>query len=198
MLSPIEREQYLIGHIPYRLQLLRLCHYLCSRRLMPDPIWGLELPIGVALMLDRNDSLDNPILESGLIYCRVLLEFLGIKLKTRTGQLSEIKGKKNGDDVFITDFDLKPISVAQATGTFLCASPPVVAAALVNVIENANKTVAHLTSGPNPPATYPCLKLACLVVTNLVHRHVYLALGEEPLVLPIDDHETTIPPRKPS
>jgi hypothetical protein len=157
------------------------------------PIWGSELRINWSALVDQNDLLNNPIIESGLIYCRVFLEFLGIKRDDTTGKLMEITKSKKSDDIFITDFGLPKLTKDQAVNGFAYATTGQVDAALSNVIENANKAVAHLTSGPKLPATYPSLKLACRVVTDLVHRHVYAPLGEHPLVPPIEDHSSATP-----
>ena len=49
--------------------------------------------------------LNNPFIESGLVYCRVFLEFLGIKQNGKTGELIE-NTEPRRDDIFITDFGL--------------------------------------------------------------------------------------------
>jgi hypothetical protein len=190
MLSRIEREQYLVGHIPYRLQSLRICHIACEQLMLtPHPEFHLELRISEALVLDdSNLLLTNPILESGLLYCRVLLEFLGIHRDRRTGQLVQTQQATASDDVSITDFGLPKMTVCQAvTGTSYAASSEI-DTALRCVLENANKVVAHLTSGPTLPATYPFLKLACRVVIDLVQHHLYDPLDEDSIVPAITDH----------
>ena len=193
MLSRTDREQYLIGHIPYRLQSLRMCYFVCNLNLEPHPDLGSELRINWGAVVDHNDLLNNPIIESGLVYCRVFLEFLGIARDRKTGELKEITAPRESGDIFITDFGLPRLTTTQAVSGFDYASPDEVEAAICNVIENANKAVAHLTSGPKLPATYPSLKLACRVVTDLVHRHLYIPLGEDPIVLPIEDRALVAP-----
>ena len=185
MLTEIERQQYLIGNIPYRLQSLQTCRTLCHMK-MSQPTFGLELRMGEMLVLDdANALLTNPIVESGLIYCRVLLEFLGIGLVRTTGMLKQTQTQKNMmniGDICITDFNLPKITVGQATTGFAYASADRIDTALRQVILNANKSVAHLTSGPTLPATLPDLRLSCHVVVDLIISHLYIPLGQECIV----------------
>lgn len=147
--------------------------------------------MGEMLVLDdANALLTNPIIESGFIYCRVLLEFLGIKLERMTGLLKQTAMKKEGTksgDICISDFALPKITVEQATTGFAFAPPDRIDAALRLVIVNANKSVAHLTSGPALPATFPDLELACRVVVCLVVRHLYVPLRQEFIVEAFED-----------
>ncbi len=192
MLSPSEREQYLMGHIPYRLQSLRFCYHVCDMNMTPHPDYGKELAVGEFLILDdSNRYFINPIVESGLIYCRVLLEFLGISRDGKTGSLKKTNKHKQFGDICITDFGLETITPSDATAGFDYASPSDIDAALRHVIETANKTVAHLTSGPKLPGTFPSLRLASRVVIDLVIRHFYVPLGENPIVSPITEASTT-------
>lgn len=186
MLDPTDREEYLMGHIPYRLESLRFCHHICDMNRSPHPDYGEELAIGEFLYLDdSNRFFINPIIESGLIYGRVLLEFLGIGRDRRTGQLRQTTKPKDATDICITDFGLPLVSVTQAVSGFPYAAPLQVDQAMRHVIETANKTVAHLTSGPAEPGSFPSLRLTCRVVIDLVIRHLYVPLGERCIVSPI-------------
>jgi hypothetical protein len=180
--------EYLYGHIPYRLQSLRFCYRVCDVRKEPHPDYGDELWIGERLNIDEDSPLwFNAVIESGLIYCRVLLEFLGITRDRDTERLrqtdsKQMKRKRYHDDICITDFDLCKITVEEAVSGFSYASPDKVARALCHVIETANKTVAHLTAGPKLPGTFPSLGLACRVVIDLVWYHLYIPLTGQPLL----------------
>src|SRR6266567_8441866 len=173
-------NEYLYGHIPYRLQSLRFCYRVCDLHKEPHPDYGDELWIGECLNLDEDRPLwFNPVIESGLIYCRVLLEFLGITRDRETNVLKQTKFKERSvkrynDDVCITDFGLSKITVEQAVSGFSYASADKVTHALCHVIETANKTVAHLTAGPKLPGTFPLLRLACRVVIDLIWQYLYV------------------------
>lgn len=197
MLTETNREQYLIGHIPYRLQSLRLCHSVCEQHMTPHRDYGTELWIGECLVLDEgNRLLVNPIIESGLIYSRVLLEFLGVGRDRKTGLLKQIKRSKEPGNISITDFGLPMVTTTQAVSGFSYVTPSEADAALRHVIETANKTVAHLTAGPVSPGTFPSLRICCRVAIDLVCRHLYAPLGELPLVSPIE--ETKPIPKQPT
>ena len=123
----------------------------------------------------------NPVIESGLIYSRVLLEFLGIK-RDKKRDLIEMTSKMKEDDISITDFGLQMLTVREAISGFSYASPEDVCNAFSHVIEVAHKGVAHLTVGPTLPGTFPSLRLACRVVIDLVWRHLYVPLKGHPLM----------------
>jgi hypothetical protein len=189
ILTPIDREQYLIGNIPYRLESLRFCYRVCELNRTPHPDYGDELAIGEFLHLDdTNRHFINPIIESGLVYCRVLLEFLGVGRDRKTGALRPTKSK-DSTDICISDFGLPLVSVSEATSAFSYATSSEINTALGQVIEAANKTVAHLTSGPTHPGTFPTLQLACRIVIDLVIRHLYLPLNERCIVSPISEKD---------
>ena len=163
-----------------------MCYNVCNQNMEPDEFWGSKLRISLAVPSSHIDMLYNPLIESGLIYCRVFLEFLGIKQDGKTYELIE-NTEPRRDDIFITDFGLPELKKSEAVSGFAYASGAEVEAALCSVIENGHKSVAHLTSGPKLSATYPSLKLACRVVSDLVHRHLYVPLGEIPLVPMIEN-----------
>ena len=95
------------------------------------------------------------------------------------------------NDICITTFGLQKLRVDQAISGFSYASTDEVAFALCHVIEIANKTVAHLTTGPESPGTFPSLRLACRVVIDLVWQHLYIPLHGNPL---LDDSLLERPP----
>jgi hypothetical protein len=181
MMTEEELKEYLYGHIPYRLQSIRFCYFTCNLHEKPHPEYGDELWIGECLNIDEDRPLwFNPVIESGFIYCRVLLEFLGITRDQKTNALKQtgrkMKRIRDDDDIRIIDFGLPKITVDQAVSRFSYASPDKVAYALCHVIETANKTVAHLTAGPKLPGTFPSLRLACRVVIDLIWQYLYVPL----------------------
>jgi len=154
----------------------------------PHPDYGEELAIGEFLILDEsNRYFINPIIESGLIYCRVLLEFLGVSRDGKSGSLKQTSKPKKSGDICITDFGLPVVTPSEAVSGFAYASPREIELALQHVIETANKIVAHLTSGPRLPGTFPSLRLACRTVIDLVIRHLYVPLGQDPIVSAISE-----------
>lgn len=198
-------KEYLYGSLPYRLQSLRFCYRVCNLQREHHPDYGDELGIGEDINLDEDRPLwFNPVIESGLIYCRVLLEFLGITRDKEPDTLKQTKAKSakfklTDDDICITAFGLEKISEKQAVSGFSYASQDEVSSALCHVIKTANKTVAHLTSGQKAPGTFTSLRLACRVVTDLVWQHLYVPLTatpiledrllERPLVILIDEND---------
>ena len=132
----------------------------------------------------------------------MLLELLGIKRDRKTGGLKQTAPNKPTkkqteskelDDIRITDFGLPFLTVSEAVSGFSYATPEEVKFALCQVVEIANKTVAHLTAGPSAPGTFPSLRISCRVVIDLVCRHLYTPLGKTLVVSPIIESTVTEP-----
>jgi len=118
----------------------------------------------------------HPLADSGALTARALLIFMGISYDAKSAALSGPKWQK--DDVKITDLNLSAVSPAQATSGW--SIPPADAADLLRLcFVTGNKVSAHLTQqdavGIN--ASFIRLRDAFKLVTDLVNRDVYRALG---------------------
>jgi len=119
--------------------------------------------------------LTNPMLEMGAIYCRVLLEFLGISLNKPQDHLAN--GRRRGvDDVGIEHFGLDRLGVCDVLGAPF-GEADVIERACVTTIRIAHKAVAHLTAKREPNDDIRRLHLCSKLVPWLVCRHLYEALG---------------------
>lgn len=124
----------------------------------------------------------NPAIESGIMHCRALLEFLGLKadrsnhtkLATRTG--------KQTDDLVIEDFTgpngkLSKITISEALSPY-DGNPEEAEKALARVIHVANKGIAHSTLGPiDDPEDRTLLEIASRGVPTLVTNYFYTRMG---------------------
>ena len=126
-------------------------------------------------------GLTNPSVEIGIIYSRVLLEFLGLKANKKKDKLVEVDKRKD-DDIGIEDFSsatgpLKKVTVADALACYQ-GQPADAEAALVTIIAHADKAVAHLTEGPvQDDHTVGLVELGSKGVLALLCRHLYGGLG---------------------
>lgn len=184
------QKEYLEIHIPYRLASLKMCCSVCELLMKPVPENHMRIEVNGDVILDKGiRAWCNPVVESGLLYSRVLLEFLGIKLNRETFHLYQRKSseKRNGNDVWLTDFGLQFLTVGQAIDARPYATSPDIQNALEVSIQNAHKAVAHLTMGPNLPATCSTLRLTCRVVLDLVRENLYKPKGIACPIAPIED-----------
>ena len=98
----------------------------------------------------RATAFTNPAIEAGIMHCRALLEFLGLRCDRKDpARLAQRLGKME-DDFVIEDFvgpsgPLSKVSVEQALMPY--PGPKEEAEmALASVIHAANKGIAHMTS----------------------------------------------------
>jgi hypothetical protein len=123
----------------------------------------------------------NPVIEAGLMHCRALLEFLGLRLRANKIVCC---GKRVDGDVGIEDF-------RDTNGRQLSRLAPCLAfshyggdtsdaeQALVAVFHAANKGLAHITSQLSPPDVR-LLEIASRGVPALVISHLYTPMGLPP------------------
>lgn len=146
--------------------------------------WEVAPPIAVhidgKLMLEGNlNAITNPMLEVGLIHCRALIEFLG--LRDERGSLSQIK-KRRPTDVGIEHFEndrgplimLPPgIAVSRYGGDADEAER-----ALLAVFRLTNKGLAHSTAEViEDSADFDLIEIASLGVPALMVSYFYTPLG---------------------
>lgn len=122
----------------------------------------------------------NGAIESAIIHCRALLEFLGLRAKD-AAQLSERGPLTKNDDVGIEHFPgLARVSIAKAVSAYpgpACEAE----AALSYVIHVANKGLAHTTERFQPhEAGNRFLEIAFRGVPALMVNNFYIPQGMEP------------------
>jgi hypothetical protein len=180
-MNEAEKEEMLKEHIPYRLTSIDGLRFVCEILLQHGDSANVRLYFDDRRVLATPSCrlLTNPVLEVGAIYCRVLLEFLGIGLERRTGRLKEkSRAKRQDGDIWIEDFGLKRVSVAQvrSAGT---GKPDEVEEACVDAILTAHRAVAHLTYGLPGRPELGRLRTGAYTVLRLVEEHLYRRLDLE-------------------
>jgi len=166
--------------IPHRLGAIdRLTHALRLRNSFGEPK-PIEIYFDRKLTIVGNsNAYTNPVIESGLIHCRALLEFLGI-CYTKNG-LEIIKNRKP-DDVGIEHFK-------DSSGLVLQKVSPEVAIsrypdskedaekALIAIFLATNKGLAHVTSELQPQELR-LLEIASRGVDALIISYFYTPMGK--------------------
>ena len=167
--------------LAYRMNAVSIGH-LALRHTMS---WS-EIP-SIAIHFDGKQVIEgkatgftNGAIESAIIHCRALLEFLGLRARAEL-QLSERPPLTRDDDVGIEHFPgLAQVSVAKAVSAY--PGPANEAeAALSYVIHVANKGLAHTTKlfEPHDKGDH-YLKIAFRGVPILMVNNFYIPLEMEP------------------
>lgn len=121
--------------------------------------------------------LQNPLAESGLIYCRKLLDFLGIKLDRKESKtLREVPNDRSGGDVGIEHLGLSRITIAELLAAGDGPSNKI-EAACIHTIRAANKGVAHFTEDKGERAQAEEVVICARIVVELIQVKVYDVLG---------------------
>lgn len=180
------REDYLNVVIPYRMRAVDVFN-IATRLVMK---WKSAQPMemyidGKISIRGLSTAFTNPVIEAGLVHCRALLEFMGLKCdKNNPGRLAERVGKRP-DDFVIEDFSgptgkLQKVSVNQAIAAYDGPSDEA-EEALAAVIHAASKGMAHTTSGLVVDlASVRLYEIASRGVPTLLVNHFYVAQGLEP------------------
>ncbi|MBC8492795.1 MAG: hypothetical protein H8D43_03335 [Chloroflexi bacterium] len=172
-----DRKNWLEVHLPYRLQAVDGLRWVSELLLVGNYPASVEVFFDGRRVISSTSFrfLTNPMLEAGVIFCRVLLEFLGVSLDNTTKD--RLKQRTSGwrDAVKIEDFRLLPITVEQVRQA-PTGSPDQVEEACAYTILTAHKAIAHLTPGPEPKSDVAKLHLCSLTVPWLVCEYVYRAL----------------------
>lgn len=147
--------------------------------------WGTAQPmklfINDKLTIEGNsNAFTNPAIESGVIHCRAMLEFLGLAMN-KAGALVERANHRRSDDIGVENFSnkngpLPRVTPAQATARY-DGDAEEAEQALLSVFRIANKGLAHLTSSflSTPEETH--LLEVARGVPALVVSHLYTPLG---------------------
>ena len=194
--SEMELHDTLHRLIPYRLHAIETFNIVLRLRNTWGSAQPMQLFINEKLVIEGNsNAFTNPAIETGIVHCRALLEFLGLGMSP-AGVLQGLQRPRRQDDVGIEHYSnangpLAIVSPEQALPRW----PGGVAEAeqaLLSVFRAANKGLAHLTmSFAESPAEARLLEIASRAVPALVASYLYTPLG-----LSAPDRQITARPRE--
>lgn len=189
-MTAAERKSFLEEHIPYRMLELSFCQIMCVFLSENSTEHPLTIHLGKLNKLCSPNLrlLTNPIIETGLITSRVMLEFLGIKATQGIlPRLVERKVHEKHIDLACEDFKVPPLTLA-GLRKILHEQPPLDAEkAMANTIVAAKNGVAHIALDEHPRLEIHHLAVTCHVTNLLLNCYFY-----ESLHMPyIDLHEVS-------
>jgi hypothetical protein len=135
---------------------------------------------GKLVIEGKATAFTNGAIESAIVHCRALLEFLGLRGKSQT-ELVEVANRAKNDDIGIEHFaGLPKVSVERAVEPYK-GHRGEAESALAYVIYLANKGLAHTTSSfTKHDRGSQSLEIAFRGVPALVVNNFYVPLGMEP------------------
>lgn len=184
------RDEYIQYVIPYRMKAVSVFNLALRYVMSWDTPGRLEIYFNDKLVIrGLSTAFTNPAIEAGIMHCRALLEFVGLKVDSKDpDKLSERQGSRD-DDFVIEDFcgpngHLQRVSPAVAVASYT-GSAAKAEKALAAVIRAANKGVAHTTAGHLVDGdNFQHFGIASCGVPKLLVSHFYTPLG-----LPPPDYE---------
>ena len=177
-MSTVSTKEMLEEHLPYRLTLLDGLCWACEI-ILPgeDPrIVQVTLDGKPKLVLRSVRVLTNSLVEAGLLYCRVLLNFLGIRFDGDTNQLAEIKNPGSGDNFSIRRLGL-PCVRLQDLRSAPTGSPQEVEESCRLTLLAMNKGVAHFTDSITTSSQVEDALRCARTVMWLTEEYVYRRPG---------------------
>ena len=183
-------QDEILHHVEYGLKHIDGLIWLCDQLV----VWERtgERPESVEIAFDGAPAakgkvglLQNPLAETGLIYCRKLLDFLGIKVSGKEPHcLVEVNDKgRRPDDRGVEQLGLPRLTIDEL------ALPDEVEEACIRTIRAANKGVAHFTENRGEKLSAEQAIICAGIVVQAIEERVYDALEiERPK--PIQRHES--------
>jgi hypothetical protein len=183
----LTKDDYVAHVIPYRMRAVAVFNlatrFVTRWQRTPRP---LEIYFDGKLSIrGLSTAFTNPTIEAGIIHCRALLEFLGLRCDKQDPTRLAPRHGKQSDDFVIEDFSgfngpLAKVTVAEAVAPY--AGPKEEAEkALAAVIHTANKGLAHMTSGHVVDlGDVRLFEIASRGVPTLVANCFYIAQGLDP------------------
>jgi hypothetical protein len=167
--------------LAYRMNAVSMGHLALRHRMSWGEVPSLAIYFdGMHVIEGKATGFTNGAIESAIIHCRALLDFLGLRARGAT-RLFERGPLTKSDDVCIEQFQgLARVSVAKAVSAY--PGPPCEAeAALSYVIHVANKGLAHMTERFQPHEDgNRFLEIAFRGVPVLMVNNFYIPRGMKP------------------
>ncbi len=180
----MDKHQRLIDKImPYRMQSASILNLALRYVIQLDAPKPMEVYFDDKLYIEGlSTGFTNSAIEAGIVHCRSILEFLGIKGNASNSSKLAIRNGKRKDDLAIEDFSdpdglLSKITIQEAVSPYQ-GDTDEAEAALSRLIHVANKGIAHFTLGPiEDPEDIRLLEIASRGVPTLAVNYFYTRMG---------------------
>lgn len=178
--SVMTQDEIFDKWIPYRLQAIETLQW--AWRMSGQPVSDIRVMVGDKCILQGSfSSIANPMIETGFIHARSLLEFLG--LQVIKGRLGNIERRKSSDIAIehysTAEVCLKMIDPQTAFAAYEGAHKDA-EEAFVALFELSNRWLAHITNGElSKPWTEEHIDIALRGIPVLINNNLYAPLGRK-------------------
>lgn len=172
----------LLALLEYRMRAIAIGHLALRYTATWDEAPQMKIYFGETQVIEgRATGFTNGAIESAIVHCRALLEFLGLGLGKTATTLRELTAARKPDDEAIELIDrLRRVTVADAVSQYP-GSASEAEAALAYVVYLANKGLAHTTAAfTKHDEGTTLLEIAFRGVPALVANRFYIPLGIQP------------------
>ncbi len=178
-----EQEKLIKKTLPYRMQSASIFNLALYYVTSWDAPKSMEISFDGMLCIERlSTGFTNSAIEVGILHCRSILEFLGIKGDSSNRSKLAIRTHKREDDLVIEDFSgpkgkLSKVTIQEVLRSYK-GEPDEAEAALARLICIANKSIAHFTLGPiEEPDDLKLLEIASRGIPTLAVNYFYTRMG---------------------
>lgn len=186
-------DKSLLALLAYRMEAISIGHLALRHQMSWDDVLTMEVYFaGLQVIEGKATGFTNAAIESAIIHCRAVLEFLGLRSsKSSNKEIAERSVRKNPDDRGVEQFaGLSMVTKAKALAAYP-GDPSEAEAALALIFHSANKGLAHTTGSFNlHSGDARLLEIAFRGVPTLLINGFYVPLGIIPPA-----HELTSRPR---
>jgi hypothetical protein len=182
-MATFTRDDILNRVIPHRLEAVAVLQIVTRLLLSWDASRPMKVFFDDKLTIEGNsNAFTHPVLEAGLVHCRALLEFVGLKVSPADPEKLVNRRGKRTDDFGVEDFSgpcgpLSLVTPEQAVAHYSGNSGEA-EKALALVLFGTNKLIAHVTEGfPLPDDSLRMIEIATRGVPAIVVSHLFTPLG---------------------
>ena len=172
----------LLAILEYRLRALAIGHLALRYTAVWDNVPEMKIYFADKQVMEgRATGFTNGAIESAIIHCRALLEFIGLGAGTSATTLREINNQRKPDDNGIELIDtLRKVTIAEALA-YYPGSAKEAESALAYVIYLANKGLAHTsTTFSKHDEGTGLLEIALRGIPAIIVNRFYVPLGMQP------------------
>jgi len=183
----MNQEYFIEKILPYRMEAIHIFNLALKYVNLLNGPKPLQIWFDDQLYIEGlSTAFTNPAIESGIMHCRALLQFLGLTVdKSDNTKLFHRSSKRQDDDLRIEDFTdtegnkLARISIQEARSPYK-GDKSEAEKALARVIYIANKRLAHITSDLiTNDEDLKLLEIASRGVPVLAINYFYTPMGLE-------------------
>ncbi len=178
-----EHQKLIDKTMPYRMQSASILNLALRYAIQWNAPKPMEIYFDGKLSIEGlSTGFTNSAIEAGIVHCRSILEFLGIKGNPSNNSKLLIRSNKRKNDLVIEDFSgpdgvLSKITIQEAVRPYQGATDEA-EVALARLIYVANKGIAHFTLGPiEDTEDMRLLEIASRGVPTLAVNYFYSRMG---------------------